>query len=230
MMDKYYKQICMKEIGNVGQKQIENANITLIGVGGLGCTVLVYLVRMGVRKITLIDGDVIEMSNLSRQILYTEADIGNYKVDVAEREVMKINNQLKMTVIRENITSNNIGKLLENTDIIIDCVDNMLTRKTVADYVQKTGKLAVEGAVEGFKGWIVDLSPRFYKIFNRIVEKFDDNMLPNSGVLGSVVGTIGTLMATEAIKMVLNLPSPINHRLLYFDGKNLTLRLIAFEE
>ena len=226
MNEKYVKQMSLKEIGEEGQGKIINSYITIIGMGGLGCSVFMYLARMGVTNFKIIDYDIVETSNLARQVLYNENSVGKYKVDVASKTIKKIDKAINVKTIKEKVIEDNIEKLLNDCEIIIDCTDNLESRRLIANYtVQKNRKLIV-GAVEGFKGWIMNIQSNKTSCYNQIFKNMKDEDINKIGVVGSVVGTIGTIMATETIKIILGISTPLNSSILFLDEKEMNFRLI----
>ena len=134
---RFEKQIILKNIGVGGQKKIFNSKVLIIGIGGLGCPLLTYLAASGVGKIGIVDHDKIEISNLNRQTLFTEKDIGKFKVDQARRKIDKINNKILIKTYRKKLTSKNIESILKRYDIVCDGTDNYDTRYLINDYCKK---------------------------------------------------------------------------------------------
>ncbi len=230
MMEEYKKQINLKEIGEKGQEVICNARITVIGVGGLGSVILMYLARMGVGHLKIIDFDCVEVSNLARQILYNKEDVGKLKVLIAKKRMLDINAQIDIVEVAEKIDKDNISNLLDEYDIIVDVVDNMETRKIINQYAQKKNKIVVEGAVQGFEGTVMVIKPGSPLQFNKVYPDYEYEIQSDDGVLGSIVGTIGTIVVTETVKVILDIPSALSKKVLVFDGKNMDFRLVTIGE
>ena len=131
---KYYKQIILKKIGVVGQKKIFKSKVLVVGAGGLGCPLILYLAYSGVGNIGIVDHDKIELSNLSRQVLFKKKDIGKYKISVSKKAIKKINQKINVEVFKEKINKKNINKIAKNYDIICDGTDNFKSRFLINDY------------------------------------------------------------------------------------------------
>ena len=134
---RFEKQIILKKIGLAGQKKISSANVLIIGMGGLGCPLLTYLAASGVGKIGIVDFDKVEISNLNRQTLFNEKDIGKYKVEQAKKAIHKINKKIKIIIFKKKLTFKNIKKIFNSYDIICDGTDNYNTRYLINDYCVK---------------------------------------------------------------------------------------------
>ena len=134
---RYSKQIILKKVGIIGQKQISSARVIVVGVGGLGCPLVIYLANTGIGNIGLIDNDKIDLSNLNRQIIFNSSDVGKFKVVQAKKMLNKINKKIKVNTYKNRLTKNNIENLLKNYDIICDCSDNFATRYLLNDYSLK---------------------------------------------------------------------------------------------
>ena len=132
--ERFEKQIILKNVGFTGQKKISSAKVLIIGIGGLGCPLLLYLANSGVGNLGIVDNDKIELSNLNRQILYTQKDIGKFKVDQAKKKIFEINKNIKIKSYNTRLNEKNISKILNNFDIICDGTDNFSTRYLVNDF------------------------------------------------------------------------------------------------
>ena len=151
---KYSKQIILKKFGLFGQKKIMSAKILILGMGGLGCPISVYLASLGVGTLGIVDDDKIELSNLNRQIIYNSKDIGKYKVDIAKKKIKMINKKTNVKIYKTRINKNNINNLLKKFDVICDGTDNFETRLLVNDCCLKKKKILISAAVSGFDGHI----------------------------------------------------------------------------
>ena len=137
---RYSKQIILKKIGITGQKKISSARVSVVGVGGLGCPLILYLANTGIGNLGLIDNDKVEVSNLNRQIIFNSTDVGKFKVVQAKKILSKINKRIKVSDYKNRLTKKNIQKILNNYDIICDCSDNFATRYLLNDYCLKKKK------------------------------------------------------------------------------------------
>ena len=149
---KYSKQIMLKKFGLLGQKKVKKSKVLIIGMGGLGCPLSIYLARLGVGNIGFVDHDKVELSNLNRQIIFDTKDIGKNKVDVAKKKIQPINKKLKIKCFKTSINKRNIDKLIQNFDIICDGTDNFETRLLVNDHCLRKKKILISAAVSGFNG------------------------------------------------------------------------------
>jgi len=131
---RYSKQIILKQVGILGQKKISSTKVLIVGVGGLGCPVVLYLANLGIKNIGIVDHDKVDLSNLNRQILFNTKDIGKFKVDRAKKFLQKVNEKIKINTYKTKIIKNNIQNILNKYDIICDCSDNFTTRYLLNDF------------------------------------------------------------------------------------------------
>lgn len=211
---RYTKPMQLPEIGKEGQEKIKKAKIIVIGAGGLGCPILQYLVASGVGTIGIVDFDVIELSNLHRQILYRENQIGSPKATIALELLKELNPNINYKVFNEKITITNCEPILSNFDIIIDGCDNFTTRYLVNDTCVKLGKPLIYGSILKFEGQIAVFNHKGSKNLRDIFpEPPNPEDVPNcslNGVLGTLPGIIGTMMAHETLKVITDLPCLTN--------------------
>ena len=228
---RFEKQMVLEEIGIMGQVKLKEAKVAVVGAGGLGCPVLQYLNSMGVGTLGLIDFDTVQESNLHRQILYTSEDVGKSKIECAAKR-LKAQNPYT-TIIEHNVvlTEENAEEILSQYDIVVDGCDNFLTRYIVNDTCVKIGKPLIYGSILGFEG---QLSTFNYKGSKNLRDIFPEppnpEDVPNcseNGVLGSFPGIIGTMMAQETVKVILDLDVLAN-KLLVFNTKDWSLTGIKF--
>ncbi len=230
---RYSRQILLKEIGGTGQERLLFSSVLIIGAGGLGSAVLIYLAGSGIGRIGIIEYDRVDPGNLHRQILYNTDDIGRLKLEVASEKLLKINPDIKMKLYNLRLEEKNSEKIFTEYDLIIDCTDNFESRFLINRIAVKLNKPLLSGAVVRFNGNVMLIIPHKTFCYNCIFEKPDEDFMAvncsNSGVLGSVVGTVATIMATEAIKFLLGLPSIEKHLLIY-DGLKSEIRRIAINK
>ncbi|SEW39406.1 HesA/MoeB/ThiF family protein [[Clostridium] fimetarium] len=213
---RYERQILIKHIGESGQNTLMQSNVVVIGAGGLASPVLTYLTCAGVGTITLVDYDIVSESNLNRQFLYKEKDIGKLKVQVAKKQLNEINSNIKINQISEKVDANNICKIIEGADAVVDCVDNVETRLIVNRACLKMDIPLVEGGVNGFYGFVLSIN-RNYPCLECI--GYDNTKMQKpSPAIGAVVGVIGSLQAVECIKILLGLEGIMYGRLQNYDG------------
>ena len=211
----------MPEVGFDGQEKISQAKVMVIGAGGLGCPVLQYLAGMGVGKLGIADADTVHMSNLHRQTLYSEADIGTLKVNVASKRLKSLNSQVNIHVIAERITTNNITEHCSGYDVIVDCTDNYESRKTLANFCASTNTLLVFGAVQQFEGMVSVFGSGF--TFSDLFpeEPIDASLsCAQEGILGHVAGHVACLMINEVVKIILGLEGVLSGKVLTTDLKS----------
>lgn len=218
----YNRQIMLPQIDIVGQQKLLNASVAVLGAGGLGCPALQYLVASGVGEIHLIDHDVVELSNLQRQILYRTSDVGRKKVLVAKENVATLNNETKVITHEELPDENKLSQIFNKVDVVLDGTDNFASRYRHNNLCIQAGTALVAGAVIRFEGQVCCFlnrdqhAPCYQCIYPDAIDE-NENCSEN-GVLGSVAGIIGTVMATEAIKIILNIGTPLDSRLLLLDA------------
>ena len=225
--NRYQRQIQLKEIGLEGQDKIAQAKVLVIGAGGLGCPALQYLAAAGVGTIGIVDFDVVEISNLQRQILYTVDDIGKSKAIIASKKIEALNPEIKINSYNYQITNKNALEILENYDIIIDGSDNFTTRYLVNDACMILGKPLIYGAVLRFEGQIgvfnlVDATTQIKTNYRDLFPKPPDSASAVScndiGVLGVIPGIIGTMQATEALKIISGVGKPLANTIISYNA------------
>ena len=230
--ERYSRHLRLPEVGMDGQRKLESARMLLLGAGGLGSPAAFYLAAAGIGTLRLVDDDVVDRSNLQRQILHTEASIGLSKVDSAANTLSALNPRTRIETIAERITSANVDRLLDGVDVVIDGADNFPVRYLLNDACVKHAKPLVYGAVHRFEGQASvfnagrqrGVAPCYRCLFP---EPPPPEAAPNcseAGVLGVLPGVIGLLQATEAIKLVLGLGDPLCGRLLHFDALAMRFR------
>ncbi|MFT5481339.1 MAG: molybdopterin/thiamine biosynthesis adenylyltransferase [Bacteroidia bacterium] len=231
---RYIRQEQVLGFGPEGQAKIEAAKVLIIGCGGLGHPCAIYLVAAGIGKLSLCDGDVIEVSNLHRQILWNEADVGSKKDQVLQNRLMAQNSSVNIELAGK-FNRQNAMQLIGNHDIICDCSDNFETRYLVNDACALLRKPLVYGAVNQFEGQLSvfnsihsdgSLGPNLRDVFPNKPKDGEILNCEEAGVLGPVVGTIGTMMATEVIKYISGLGEVLTSKLLLLNAKHNTLNFI----
>ena len=216
---RYSKPMLLSEIGNKGQEKIKKAKVLIIGAGGLGCPILQYLTASGVGTLGMVDFDMVEVSNLHRQILYTEKNVGFSKTTSAVAALEKINPSINYIAFEEKITSENCERILAPFDIIVDGSDNFATRYLVNDTCVKLGKPLVYGSILKFEGQMAIFNHnRSKNLRDLFPEPPNPEDVPNcslNGVLGTLPGIIGTMMAHETLKMIVDLPCLTNELIVF---------------
>ena len=218
---RFEKQIILKKIGLAGQKKIFSSNVLVIGLGGLGCPLLTYLVASGVGKIGIVDFDKVEISNLNRQTLFNPSDIGKLKVKQVKKAINKINNKIKIISFEKKLTSKNIKKIFSSFDIICDGTDNYNTRYLINDYCVKNKKILISSAISKFDGHLMKFNFKkkgpCYRCFMPNSPDFENNC-QTEGIFSPVAGIMGSLQANEVLKSILNTKDDLTNLLLIFDA------------
>jgi molybdopterin/thiamine biosynthesis adenylyltransferase len=233
-LEKYSRQIILKNIGILGQKKIFNSKILIIGMGGLGCPVAEFLTRSGVGSLGIVDHDLVSLSNIHRQTLYDEKDLGKLKVKAAKKKLANINPKTKINIYNFKLDKKRFKKIIKNYDYIVDGTDNFETKFLINDISLKYKKFLVTGAISKFDGHIFTLdfnnkkNPCLRCFYQE--ETISDDILncEYEGVLGTVAGIIGTMQANEVIKNILNIGKDLNGYILILDFLNLNFRKVKF--
>ncbi len=211
---RYAKQTILDEVGLIGQVKLKNARVVVIGAGGLGCPIIQYLSACGIGTIGIVDFDVIEHSNLHRQVLYTPQDVGRKKAEVAKEKALAQNPDTIIEVFDCALSEDNAEFILSQFDLVIDGCDNFLTRYIVNDTCVELEKPLVYGSILGFQGQLAVFnfqgSKNLRDLFPEPPNAEDVPNCSDNGVLGVVPGVIGTLMANEALKCILGLEINLN--------------------
>lgn len=220
---RYSRQIMLPDVDIAGQEALLQASVLLIGAGGLGCPVAAYLAAAGVGKIILVDNDVVELSNLQRQILHTVADIDNTKVDSAKDKLQQLNADCELIALNQACDQALLERYLPQVDLVIDASDNFATRFLINHQavIFKTplvsgAAITWQGQVAVFAGHLSD-KPCYQCLYQPQAQT--DNSCAHNGVLAPVVGVIGSVMATEALKLLMGQASSLLGRLQLWDAK-----------
>ena len=226
---KYYKQLILKKIGIIGQKKILNSKVLVVGAGGLGCPLILYLAYSGVGSLGIVDHDKIELSNLSRQILFTKTDIGKNKALVSKRAIKKINKKIQVTVYKNKLDKKNINIIKKNYNIICDGTDNFKSRFLINDYCLKTKKVLISSAINKFDGQLFKFDFRKKgPCFKCFMPKTPDEEIncQSEGVMTTLAGIAGSLQANEVIKTILNIKNKKNENIMFFNALNSNFRKV----
>ena len=227
--ERYHRQIILKEFGEAGQRKLLQAKVLVIGAGGLGCPALQYLAAAGVGTIGIVDDDIVSLSNLHRQVLYSSKDVGLPKAEKAAEFLRNLNTEIKIIALPEKLTTQNAISIINDYDIIIDGTDNFSSRYMINDVCVILNKPLVYGAVSQYEGQVT--------IFNYKKNKTEEpvnyrDLFPHppkenevlncaqAGVLGVVPGIIGTMQASETIKLIIGIGKPLINRLLTYNALN----------
>ena len=235
-VERFSRQIVLKDIGASGQKKIIQSKVLIIGMGGLGCPVAEFLTRAGVGTLGIIDYDNVDLSNIHRQSLYNVSDIKKSKVLVAKKKLKKINSKINIICHKIRIDKNNLKKIMKEYDYIVDGSDNFETKFLINDTCKKFKKFLVTGAISKFNGHIFTFdfkdikTPCIRSFFQE--KKISDDILncEYEGVLGTVAGIIGTIQANEILKKILNIGENLNGYILILDLLNLNFRKVKLNK
>ena len=226
---RFSKQIILKRFGIIGQKKLKSSKVLVLGMGGLGCPLSIYLASLGVGTIGIVDNDKVELSNLNRQIIYNVKDIGKYKVNVAKNKIKLINKKIVIKSYKIRVNKNNIEKLIKNFDIICDGTDNFETRLLVNDHTLKQKKVLISAAVSGFDGHIFKFNFKkrtpCYRCFLPEVPEQSNNCEAD-GVIPTITGIMGTLQANEVVNSILNFNSNMEKKMIIFNSIKMNFRTI----
>jgi Dinucleotide-utilizing enzymes involved in molybdopterin and thiamine biosynthesis family 2 len=230
---RYARQIRLRDVGISGQSRLKSASVLIVGAGGLGSPAAMYLAAAGVGRIGIVDGDRVELSNLHRQLLHRSADIGSAKVESASGMLGAINPHVRVDAIGERVSRENALDLVATYDVVIDGTDNFATRYLLNDACVMTGRPLIYGSVDRFEGqvsvFVTEHGPCYRCLFPAPPEPGTVQNCADAGVFGVLPGLIGTLQATETLKMILGLGDVLIGRLLLVDTLSMRFRSIAIE-
>ena len=236
IIERFSRQIVLKDIGFLGQKKILFSKVLIIGAGGLGSPVAEFLSRAGVGKIGIVDDDTVSLSNLHRQSLYDTSDIGKFKVEIAKDKIKKINPNTKVMIYKIRLNSKNFKKILNDYDYIVDGSDNFTTKFLLNDFCLRFKKILITGAISKFDGHVFTFNFKNKKIpclrcfFQE--SEISDNLLncESEGILGTVAGIVGTIQANEVLKKILNIGTGLDGYILILDLLNLNFRKVKLKK
>jgi len=213
---RYERQKIMKEIGDIGQEKLSHSTVAVVGCGGLGSPALTYLACAGIGKLILIDFDEVSETNLNRQYLHGMKDIERPKVVSAKERLLEMNGEIEIVGIEKKLTVENVGRIIDGADVVVDCVDNIETRILLGRACLEKNIPLVEAGVQGFYGWIMSIGSE-----SACLECLGfDTMSINRPIpiIGTTAGVIGTLQANECIKILLGMEGTLFGTMLQYDG------------
>jgi len=230
--DRYIRQTVLKDFGPEKQQMLSKAKVLVVGAGGLGIPVLQYLSAMGVGTLGIVEQDIIEISNLQRQVLYGEEDLGKQKIQVVLDKLKRLNSETNLKSHDTFLTRGNALDILEEYDLIIDASDNFATRYLINDACVILNKPFVSGAIHGFEGQVSVFNykdgPTYRCLFPSAPEQGNIPDCNENGVLGVIPGIIGTLQALEAVKVITHTGEIMSGVLLLYSGLDQSVRKIKF--
>jgi sulfur-carrier protein adenylyltransferase/sulfurtransferase len=228
-MFRYIRQTSLAELGLEGQNRLKEASVAVVGAGGIGCPVLQYIAAAGLGTIGIIDDDIIEESNLQRQVLFGTSTLGQNKAEAAAAYIQNLNPHVNAEVYSYRLTSENASSIISRYDFVIDCTDNFDTRYLIDECCESLKKAWIYGAIHRYEGQVAIFnyrgSPTYLQLFpKQSIEKIPDCF--DSGVLGVLPGMTGMLQATECIKLITGIGEPLVGQLLVFNV--LTMQFVTF--
>jgi molybdopterin/thiamine biosynthesis adenylyltransferase len=232
ILERFSRQIILKDIGILGQKKILSSKVLIIGAGGLGSPVAEFLSRAGIGSLGIVDDDKVSLSNIHRQSLYNTSDIGKFKVKIAKNKIKKINPNTKVTIYKIRLINENFRKIINDYDYIVDGSDNFATKFLLNDFCLKFKKTLIVGAISKFDGHIFTFNFKDKKIpclrcfFQE--SNISDDLLncESEGIIGTVAGIVGTIQANEVLKKILNIGKSLDSYILILDLLNLNFRKV----
>ena len=220
--ERYRRQIFIDDIGIEGQGKLQRSSILISGAGGLGSPISYYLAAAGVGNLRIVDHDEVSLSNLNRQILYQDRDIGRKKASAAQEKIEELNPSINIEGVVGTITEDNVIKLSHDCDIILDALDNFPTRYLLNQAALKMNIPYIYGGIYGFEGAITTIIPGETACLRCIFPVTPPSTI--TPVLGTTPGIIGCLQAMEAIKLIVGIGKLLTNRLMVFDGINMKFR------
>ena len=236
IIERFSRQIVLKDIGTLGQKKILSSKVLIVGVGGLGSPAAEFLSRAGIGSLGIIDDDIISLSNLHRQSLYNTSDIGKLKVKIAKDKIKKINPNTKVTTYEIRLNNVNFKKIINDYDYIVDGSDNFTTKFLLNDFCLKFKKTLVTGAISKFDGHIFTFNFKNKKIpclrcfFQESNISNDLLNCESDGILGTVAGIVGTIQANEVLKKILNIGMGLDGYIFIIDLLHLKFRKVKLKK
>ena len=229
---RYSRHLSLPGIGVQGQRRLANARVLVVGAGGLGSPIANYLIAAGIGHLTVIDPDTVELSNLQRQIMHRERDAGRAKVDSVTRLADDLNARVRVHALQERLDATNAVQLFAEHDLVIDGSDNFSTRYLSNDAAEITGTPLVWGTIFQFSGQVSVFDPRHGAMLRDLFPEIPDaDSVPScaeGGVLGALCGIVGSMMATEALKLITGAGHPLTGRLWLYDALEATTRVLSF--
>ena len=231
---RYARHLVLPEVGPEGQLILQESSVLVVGAGGLGSPALLYLAAAGIGRIGLIDDDTVDVTNLQRQIIHGTSEVGESKAASAERRISDLNPEVTVEAIEGRLNVTNALEIIGRYDLVIDGTDNFETRYLIGDACEILGKLWIFGSIHRFEGQVATFNleggPNYRDLFPKPPE---DGLAPNcaeAGVLGVLPGIVGSIQATEAIKVILEIGDTLNGKLLVIDALSMKFRTLGFSK
>ncbi|WP_256546347.1 SAMP-activating enzyme E1 [Halobellus inordinatus] len=232
-LDRYSRHIIMDEVGPEGQKRLLDARVLVVGAGGLGAPVIQYLAAAGVGTLGIVDDDVVERSNLQRQVIHHDADVGRPKVDSAAAFVEGLNPDVDVETYETRLEKSNVEEVVPGYDLVVDASDNFPTRYLLNDFCRLREIPIAHGAIYKFEGQLTTLvpgGPCYRCLFPEAPEPGTVPDCATTGVLGVLPGTVGCIQATEAVKLILDAGDLLTGQLLFYDAMELSFEKVPYRK
>jgi adenylyltransferase/sulfurtransferase len=232
-LDRYSRHIIMDEVGPEGQSKLLDSRVLVVGAGGLGAPVIQYLAAAGVGTLGVVDDDVVERSNLQRQVIHGDGDVGEPKVDSAAAFVENLNPDVDVETYETRLTKSNVETIVPDHDVVVDASDNVPTRYLLNDFCRLRGIPIAHGAIYKFEGQITTLTPDgpcYRCLFPEAPEPGTVPDCATTGVLGVLPGTVGCIQATEAVKLLLDAGETLTGRLLFYDAMEMSFETVPYQQ
>lgn len=227
-IERFKRHVIMKEIGEAGQEKLLESSVLVIGAGGLGSPILLYLCAAGIGKIGVMEFDKVELSNLQRQIIHSTSELGKNKLDSATSRLKKLNPYCKVIGFNQKANMTNLPDIISKFDIVIDAVDNLKSRYEINKVCADLKKPLVHGSVNEYEGLVMLILPGESPCYNCVFpQEFHKENIKEVGVISPLPGIIGSIQALISINYLLNKHDTIKNFLYYFDGTTLELKRIA---
>ena len=235
-IEKFSRQIILKNIGALGQKKILNSRVLIVGMGGLGCPAAEFLTRSGIGSLGIADHDTVNLSNIHRQSLYNEKDLKKSKVKVAKKRLNKINSKTKINIFNFRLKKKEFEKVVKNYDYIIDGTDNFESKFLINDLSRKYKKILITGAISKFDGHIFSFNFK-YKNETCLRDFYQEEVITDEilnceyeGILGTTAGIVGIMLANEVLKTILKVGKNLNGFIVILDLLNLNIRKVKINK
>jgi len=232
-LKKYSRQLILKNIGIPGQKKLFNSKVLVVGAGGLGCPLMLYLAYSGVGNLGIADNDKVEISNLSRQVLFTKKDLGKFKVMVSKNFIKRINKKILVKTFLKKINKENIHKIAKNYDFICDGTDNFKSRLLINDYCIKYKKVLISSAISKYDGHVFNFDFRkdgpCLRCFMPSLPSINQNC-ESEGIMSTLAGIAGSMQANEVVKSILNIGKPLKNEIMIFNALDLNFRKVKLKK
>ena len=235
-IEKFSRQIILKNIGTIGQKKILNSRVLIVGMGGLGCPAADFLTRSGIGTLGIADNDTVNLSNIHRQSLYKEKDLKKSKVKVAKKRLQEINSKTKINIFNFRLNEKKFEEIVKNYDYVIDGTDNFESKFLINDLSQKHKKILISGAISKFDGHIFSFNFKNKKktcLRDFYQEQVITDEILNceyEGILGTVAGIVGIMLANEVLKTILKVGENLDGNIVILDLLNLSLRKVKINK